>query len=112
MIRLDNITERGKNTMFEKVKEFAQRQRTKLKLAAGTGAAGIAGVVTAVAASAEDAANATYEIPMISSTVTADMITPIVQQITSLVPVLLPAVIGVLAFRKGLSFFIGMIRGL
>lgn len=100
--------------MLEKVKEFARNQKTKLRLAAGTASAGAAAVITAVAASAEDgaAASNTFSVPLISQSVTTDMMSGIMEQITSLLPIILPVLVGVLAFRKGLSFFIGMIRGL
>lgn len=98
--------------MLEKVKEFARNQKTKLRLAAGTASAGAAGVLTAVAASAEGTTSNNFSVPLISESVTTDMMSGIMTQITSLLPVILPVLVGVLAFRKGLSFFIGMIRGL
>lgn len=55
---------------------------------------------------------ATYTVPSIADSVTTDMMSGILTQITDLLPVLLPVIVACLAFRKGLSFFIGMIRGL
>ncbi|MCL2018321.1 MAG: hypothetical protein FWG70_01060 [Oscillospiraceae bacterium] len=42
---------------------------------------------------------------------TASMFTGIVQDIIGLLPIVLPAVVGLLALRKGLNFVFGMIRG-
>lgn len=53
-----------------------------------------------------------YTVPSIADSVTTDMLNGILTQITDLIPVLLPVIVACLAFRKGLSFFIGMIRGL
>lgn len=61
---------------------------------------------------ANEAATATYTVPSLAESVTTDMMSGILTQITDLVPVLLPVIVACLAFRKGLSFFIGMIRGL
>ena len=43
--------------------------------------------------------------------ITSDMFTGIVTEIVGLLPIVLPAVIGLLAFRKGLAFLFGSIRG-
>lgn len=48
-------------------------------------------------------------VPMIN--ITGVDFTVIMQEITALIPALLPAVFGVLAVRKGLSFIMGMVRG-
>lgn len=48
---------------------------------------------------------------MLSSIVTADMISGVLQEIKGLIPIILPTVIGFLAFRKGWSFFKGEIAG-
>lgn len=99
--------------MLEKIKEFGKTAVTRGKLAIGGASAAAAGTVLAVAASAEgEAAAETFNVPLISASVTADMMNGIMSQITSLLPIVLPVLVGVLAFRKGLSFFIGMIRGL
>lgn len=49
---------------------------------------------------------------VISSAVTDIDFTPIYSEIVSLIPVLIPVVISVLAIKKGLGFFLGMLRGL
>lgn len=48
---------------------------------------------------------------MLSSIITADMITGILAEIKSLIPVILPTVIGFMAFRKGWSFFKEQVSG-
>lgn len=97
--------------MFEKVKSFAHKVATKGKFALATGGAATAAAVGTVIASAEGE-QSTFSVPLISSSITTDMMSGIMSQITSLLPIVLPVLVGVLAFRKGLSFFIGMIRGL
>ncbi len=57
-------------------------------------------------------AEGAYTVPSIASSVTSDMLNGILTQITDLLPVLLPVGIACLAFRKGLSFLFGFIRGL
>lgn len=42
--------------------------------------------------------------------VTADMFTGMLSEIKSLIPVLLPTVVGFMAFRKGWSFLKGQIK--
>lgn len=51
-------------------------------------------------------------IPSIASSVTSDMMNGILTQITDLLPVVLPVIVGALAFRKGLSFLMSTIRGI
>ena len=55
---------------------------------------------------------ATVVVPSIADSITGDMMNGILTQITDLLPVVLPVMVGCLAFRKGLSFFQGLIRGL
>jgi hypothetical protein len=100
--------------MFEKIKEAAKNVKFKAKYAIAPAAAGGSGIVMAVVASAADetGAGTTFSVPLISESITTGMMSGIMAQITSLLPVILPVLVGVLAFRKGLSFFIGMIRGL
>ncbi len=54
----------------------------------------------------------TFTVPSIASSITGDMMNGILTQITDLLPVVLPVLVGCLAFRKGLSFFQSIIRGL
>ena len=98
--------------MFEKTKEFAHNALTKGKLAVGSAAAIGSAAVMSVASFAEGTTTNTFSVPNIADSITTDMMSGIMSQITSLLPVVLPVLVGVLAFRKGLSFFIGMIRGL
>lgn len=53
-----------------------------------------------------------FVVPSIANSVTSDMMNGILTQITDLLPVILPVMVGCLAFRKGLSFFQSVIRGL
>lgn len=98
--------------MFEKIKEFGRKIGTKGKIALAGVSSGAAATVLSVVASAEGEPASTFSVPLISQSVTSNMMNGIMEQITSLLPIVLPVLVGVLAFRKGLSFFIGMIRGL
>ncbi len=59
-----------------------------------------------VVALAEGANTATT----LSSVITADMVTGVLDQLLSLLPVVLPAMITLLGIRKGISFVLGMLR--
>lgn len=61
---------------------------------------------------AADASASSFTVPSIASSITGDMMNGILTQITDLLPVVLPVMVGCLAFRKGLSFFQSLIRGL
>ena len=54
----------------------------------------------------------TVVVPSIADSVTSEMLNGVLTQITDLLPVLLPVGVACLAFRKGLSFLLGFIRGL
>lgn len=60
----------------------------------------------------EGSAAAAFVVPSIADSITGDMMNGILTQITDLLPVVLPVMVGCLAFRKGLSFFQSLIRGL
>lgn len=47
---------------------------------------------------------------VLSAIVTADMIGGVLDEVVGLLPVVLPACIGFLALRKGVSFVLGMLR--
>ena len=49
-------------------------------------------------------------VPTLATTVTADMVKGVLDQILLLLPVVLPALIGFIAVRKGISFLIGSLR--
>lgn len=55
---------------------------------------------------------ATTVVPSIANSVTSEMMNGILSQITDLLPVVLPVIVGALAFRKGLSFLMSTIRGI
>lgn len=61
---------------------------------------------------AADVTAGSFTVPSIASSITGDMMNGILTQITDLLPVVLPVMVGCLAFRKGLSFFQSLIRGL
>lgn len=48
---------------------------------------------------------------VLSGIVTSSMLQGILSEITSLLPVIIPALIGFIAIRKGISFLIGTLRG-
>lgn len=45
-----------------------------------------------------------------STLITSDALAPLTSAITSVLPIVLPVSIGVVAIRKGVSFVLGMIR--
>lgn len=80
---------------------------------AAVGAAVSTGAISvmSVAASAADASSNTFVAPSIADSVTGAMFNQILTQMTDLLPILLPVVVGCLAFRKGISFLKSMIMG-
>lgn len=95
--------------MLEKVKTFATNAITKGKLTAGVVGTTAAATILTVVSGAE---GQTVTVPSIASQVTQASFNGILTQITDLLPVLLPVVVAGLALRKGISFMIGMIRGI
>ena len=47
---------------------------------------------------------------VLSAVVTADMVGGVLNEVVALLPVVLPAAIGFIAIRKGVSFVLGMLR--
>lgn len=47
---------------------------------------------------------------VLSTVVTADMVGGVLNEVVALLPVILPAAIGFIAIRKGVSFVLGMLR--
>lgn len=47
----------------------------------------------------------------LASVITAESISGVMTEITSLLPVILPTIIGFMAFRKGWAWFKGQIKG-
>lgn len=64
-----------------------------------------------VAAFAEEGSSGTFVVPSIASKISADAFNGILQQMVDLLPLLLPVIVGCLAFRKGISFLKSMIAG-
>jgi hypothetical protein len=48
---------------------------------------------------------------MLAEIVTSAMLQGVLNEITSLLPVIIPALISFIAIRKGISFLIGTLRG-
>lgn len=46
----------------------------------------------------------------LATVITDDLLTGVFAQIGNLIPIVLPVIVGFLAFRKGLSFVLGSIR--
>ena len=92
--------------MFEKTKEFAHNALTKGKLAVGSAVAVGSAAIMSVASFAEGTG---FTAPTI--TVNASDFNGIMSQINAVFPAVLPVVVGCLAFRKGVSFMLGQIRG-
>lgn len=68
-----------------------------------------ASVLAPVSVFAADGASSTSS--QLSSVITADSISGVMTEITSLLPVILPTIIGFMAFRKGWAWFKGQIKG-
>lgn len=69
-------------------------------------------LILSVAASASsDTGSTAFTAPSIADNVSGAMFNQILTQMTDLLPVLLPVVVGCLAFRKGISFLKSMIMG-
>lgn len=54
--------------------------------------------------------DATTASTVLSTVVTADMVGGVLNEVVGLLPIILPACIGFLAVRKGVSFVLGMLR--
>lgn len=88
--------------------------KVKVKKTAVVGAVAAATpVILSVGASAETAGTGSgdFKAPMIADAVTGAMFNQILDQMYALVPLLLPVVVGCLAFRKGISFLKSMVMG-
>ena len=96
--------------MLEKIKTFASNALTKGKLTAGV-VAGTAGATLLTVMSSAEGTD-TLTVPTIASQISQSTFNGILDQITALLPVVLPVVVAGLALRKGISFMIGMIRGI
>lgn len=94
----------------EKIKNFVENiNEKKATIVAATVPASAA--VLSVAASATGETSGTFEVPSIATKISADAFNGILQQMVDLLPLLLPVIVGCLAFRKGISFLKSMIAG-
>ena len=100
--------EKEKRITKEKVKGLIVRSKFKIGAVVS---APVAAAALAIPASAESASTE-FNVPIIADSVTGSMMNGILDQLTALLPVVLPVAVGCIAFRKGLSWFLGMIRGL
>lgn len=91
--------------MFEKVKSFVADNYKKAGLALMSGAVALSSSGVGVTAYASESGGAGG-----GGWVSSIDVSPITDNITAAIPVVLPALISILAIRKGLSFVIGTIR--
>lgn len=89
--------------MFKKIKGFIDTNKTKITAASCSVATAFSVVGIQSFAQVSNPGSG-------SSWVGAIDVSPIVDNITAAVPVVLPALISILAIRKGVSFVIGTIR--
>ena len=82
--------------------------KTKLKIMLVSALSLVTVATMAIVGSAEPAATAPQQL---SGMVTSEIFMGILNQVLALVPILLPAVIGFLAFRKGWQFLKSQIKG-
>lgn len=71
--------------------------------------AAVTPLALSVAASAAD--DGLAKVPSIADNVTTAMLNQVLTQMTDLIPILLPVVVAIIAFRKGISFLKGMLLG-
>lgn len=94
----------------EKVKNLAANINEK-KATVVAAAVPASAAVLSVAASAEGETSGSFVVPSIATKISADAFNGILQQMVDLLPLLLPVIVGCLAFRKGISFLKSMIAG-
>ena len=93
-----------------KEKNFALVTKLREHKTAAVGAvAAVTPLALSVAASAAD--DGLAMVPSIADNVTTAMLNQVLTQMTDLIPILLPVVVAVIAFRKGISFLKGMLLG-
>lgn len=93
-----------------KKKIFALVEKLKEHKTATVGAVtAVTPLALSVAASAAE--SGTVTVPSIADNVTTAMLNQVLTQMTDLIPILLPVVVAVIAFRKGISFLKGMLLG-
>lgn len=89
--------------MFKKIKGFIDTNKTKIMAASCSAVTAFSAVGIQSFAQVSNPSGG-------SSWVGSIDVSPIVDNITAAVPVVLPALISILAIRKGVSFVIGTIR--
>lgn len=85
-----------------------QSKKTAVGAAVSTGAVS---VLSVAASAASETGGTAFVAPSIAESVNGAMFNQILTQMTDLLPILLPVVVGCLAFRKGISFLKSMIMG-
>lgn len=83
-------------------------KKTAVVAAVSTGAIS---VLSVAASAASETGGTAFVAPSIADSVNGAMFNQILTQMTDLLPILLPVVVGCLAFRKGISFLKSMIMG-
>ncbi len=99
--------------MKEKIKNLVAKINEK-KVAVAAGVAPVAASALAVGASAAEAGETggtALTVPLIGESISAGAFNGILDQMVSIVPVVLPVVVACLAFKKGIYFLKSMIAG-
>ena len=99
------------NAKFKEKALFVLEKLNDKKTTAVASAAAASSALMSAGVSAAESGGSQVTIPTIADSVTADMLNGIVTQMTALLPVCLPTVVGILAFRKGISFLFGLLHG-
>lgn len=99
-----------KHNFKENLNAFIAKAKNK-KYAITAGVAAAAPALMSVSASAASETGTAFTAPSIADSVNGAMFNQILTQMTDLLPILLPVVVGCLAFRKGISFLRSMIMG-
>ena len=87
--------------IMEKAKAFVEKNKLAVVSA-------VTPVVMAGACFADD--GTAHAATQLSSIVTADMLSGVLNEIVGLLPVILPVMIGFIALRKGISFVLNMLH--
>lgn len=100
----------NKLTFKDKAKALVTTTKFKVGSALSTGV--LAAVGMTVAASADETGSAGFTVPNIADSITTASFNGILDQFGNILPIALPVVVGGVAFRKGLGFMLGLIRGI
>ncbi len=103
---------KGLIVMKEKIKNLVAKINEK-KVAVAAGVVPVAASALAVGASAAEGetGGTALTVPLIGESISAGAFNGILDQMVSVVPVVLPVVVACLAFKKGIYFLKSMIAG-